>query len=121
MNSDEQLRKQFGTRWTRMASSQLSEPLRSESAKYRAIANNAEKADGIVREKYTKHERAMELLSGSDQELVRAVPSTNPVQGLLSSPVVKTLQELLDTVKAIQVSRENGENELKSAIVDISK
>ncbi|GAU94831.1 hypothetical protein RvY_06541 [Ramazzottius varieornatus] len=119
LNSDEQLRKQFGTRWTRVASSQLSEPLRQESAKYRAIANNAEKADGIVREKYTKHERAMEILSGSDQDIARAIPSANPVQGLLSSPVVKTLRELLDTVKTIQVTRENGENELKSAIVDI--
>ena len=123
LNSDLQLKKQFGDRWNRMPSSQLSEPLRAESGKYRAILTNAEKADGIVREKYQKHERGMTMLSGTVDQLVKAVPSTNPVQGLLSSPAVKSLRELLDTVKTITVTRENAENDLKmkSATVDISK
>lgn len=121
LSSDEQLKQQFGQRWNRMPSSQLSEPLRGESAKYRAIVSNAEKADAIVREKYQKHERAMYLLSSSDQEMAKSIPSANPIQGLLSSPVVKKLRELLDTVEAIKITRENAENDMKSAIVDISK
>ncbi|OWA53599.1 Programmed cell death 6-interacting protein [Hypsibius exemplaris] len=119
LNSDEQLKKQFAERWNRMPSSQLSEPLRTESAKYRAILTNAEKADSIVRDKYQKHERGMTMLSGTNDQMVKSVPSTNPVQGLLSSPVVKTLRDLLDTVKTIAVTRENAENDLKAAIVDI--
>ncbi|XP_055343943.1 programmed cell death 6-interacting protein-like [Paramacrobiotus metropolitanus] len=119
LTSDEQLKSQFGQRWNRMPSSQLSEPLRTESAKYRAIVSNAEKADAIVRDKFQKHERAMYLLSCSDQELVQNVPSANPVKGLLSSPVVSKLRLLLDTVDAIKLTRENAENDLKAAVVEI--
>ena len=52
---DKQMRDHFKERWTR-----------TPSAKYRHILDNATNADGIVKEKYNTHRRALEILSKSD-------------------------------------------------------
>jgi len=64
--SDRQLRTQFKERWTRTPSEKLTEPIRSEGAKYRHIIDNAIGADHIVKERYAKHKESIELLSKQD-------------------------------------------------------
>ena len=61
--SDDQLRQQFKERWTRTASRQLTESIRSEASKYRTIINNAINSDSVVKERYAKHIEGIKLLS----------------------------------------------------------
>ena len=60
---DTQMRDRFKTKWTPKASAELTVQLRQEADKYRGIMENAVRADGVVREKYNKHRRHMDLLS----------------------------------------------------------
>lgn len=78
--SDRQLREQFKDRWTRTPSEKLTginvvfvdlvlpsllppDTIRAEATKYRTIIDNAMSADGIVKERYGKHESSLQLLS----------------------------------------------------------
>ena len=63
---DKQMRDHFKERWTRTSSAKLTVQLREEGSKYRHILDNATNADGIVKEKYNTHRRALEILSKSD-------------------------------------------------------
>lgn len=60
---DSQMRERFNTKWTPKPSGELTVQLRQEAEKYRGIMENAMRADGVVREKYNKHRRHMDLLS----------------------------------------------------------
>lgn len=60
---DSQMRERFKTKWTPKPSAELTVQLRQEAEKYRGIMENAMRADGVVREKYNKHRRHMDLLS----------------------------------------------------------
>lgn len=60
---DTQMRNRFETKWTPKPSAELTVQLRQEADKYRGIMENAVRADGVVREKYNKHRRHMDLLS----------------------------------------------------------
>lgn len=60
--ADDQLRAQFGDRWTRTPSSKLNNMFVSNAAKYKQIIENAVKADSIVQEKFEKH-REVHLLN----------------------------------------------------------
>lgn len=53
--ADEALRAQFGARWTRTASAQLTEAFRANAAKYAQIIDNAVRADAIVQQKLEQH------------------------------------------------------------------
>ena len=64
--SDAQLKGQFGERWTRTPSEQLTVGIRAEAGKYRTIINNAIAADAIVKEKFAKHKDGIMLLSQSE-------------------------------------------------------
>lgn len=63
---DKQMRDHFKERWTRTPSAKLTVQLREEGSKYRHILDNATNADGIVKEKYNTHRRALEILSKSN-------------------------------------------------------
>ena len=72
---DKQMRDRFKTKWTPKPSAELTVQLRQEADKYRGILENAVSADGVVREKYNKHRRHMDLLSKGE---VSAVNPFNP-------------------------------------------
>lgn len=65
-DSDRELRGQFKERWTRSASEKLNEPLRNNLNKYKEIIRVAKDADKTVRDKFSKHQRHIEMLSASD-------------------------------------------------------
>lgn len=60
---DTQMRDRFQAKWTPKPSAELTAQLRQEADKYRGIMENAVRADAVVREKYNKHRRNMDLLS----------------------------------------------------------
>ena len=63
---DTQLRERFKEKWTPKPSAELTSQIRQEATKYQGILQNAVKADGIVKEKYNSHRRAMDLLCKSE-------------------------------------------------------
>jgi len=64
--SDRQLRAQFGPMWDRTPSEVLSGPIRHELARYRSIITNAMSSDGMVRQRFNSHSKAIAMLSQSD-------------------------------------------------------
>lgn len=96
--ADDTLRQQFKEKWTRTPSDKLTEMFRSNSAKYRQIINNAIQADGIVREKFEKHRRCIELLSKSPEELQNAVPRGSTAGNVSNASAAETLRQLMEEV-----------------------
>lgn len=96
--ADDSLRQQFKEKWTRTPSEKLTEMFRSNSAKYRQIINNAIQADGIVREKFEKHKRCIELLSKSPEELQNAVPRGSTAGNVSNASAAETLRQLMEEV-----------------------
>lgn len=116
-DSDRELRGQFKERWTRSASEKLNEPLRNNLNKYKEIIRVAKDADKTVRDKFSKHQRHIEMLSASDADLERQIPSGNPTAS--NSSCVQRLRHLMEQVETIRAEREAIEAELKSSTVDM--
>ncbi|XP_077286277.1 programmed cell death 6-interacting protein-like protein AliX [Arctopsyche grandis] len=116
--ADNQLRAQFGERWTRTQSDKLNPMFISNASKYRLIIENAMTADGIVHEKFEKHREGMELLSKSLSELEANIP-TSSSGGVRDSSSVMALRKLMEDVETIKAERDVIESELKSATQDM--
>lgn len=112
-SSDQQLRDQFKDRWTRTASAQLTEPMRTESSKYRQIISNAISADAVVRSRFGAQKEGIELLSKSNGDIEGCIPSASPVAALQGNPAVSELRRLLSEVEGIKSTRDRLETQLK--------
>lgn len=136
--ADDALRQQFKEKWSRTPSEKLTEMFKSNSAKYRQIINNAIQADGVVREKFEKHRRCIELLSKSPDELQNAVPRGSTGGNVSNASAAETLRQLMEEVcicfvlfwllhclrfvfqvETIKAERDVIESELKSATLDM--
>ncbi|CAH0398967.1 unnamed protein product [Chilo suppressalis] len=117
-DSDESLRKQFGTRWSRTPSAQLTESFRANATKYRQIIDNAVRADQIVQQKFQQHKDSIQLLTGSEGELSAEVPDA-PEQMAAADQPLRELQQLMQEVEELKRDREVLESELKEARVDL--
>lgn len=118
--ADARLRNQFKEKWTRTPSEKLTEMFHSNSGKYREIIRNAVTADKTVRETFEKHQRGMELLSKSQNDLEGVCPTSNG--GNISNfSSVQHLRKLMEAVDTIKVEREVIESELKSATIDLKQ
>lgn len=118
--SDRQLRGQYRQYWTRTPSEVLNQQIRGECASYRKIINSALQADGLVRQRYLKSRDAIGLLSLPDTDIERALPSGSPADQLQTSPVVATLRQLMDQVRAIKEERDVLESQLKDNKSDMT-
>lgn len=67
---DTEMRDRFKEKWTPKPSAELTVQLRQEADKYRSIMENAVRADAVVREKYNKHRRNMDLLSKGEVRII---------------------------------------------------
>ncbi|VDP07123.1 unnamed protein product [Heligmosomoides polygyrus] len=118
--SDDTLRRQFGTKWQRMSSEQLTGPLLQEIGKYRGILHTASSADKMVKDKFEANRAAIEMLSKNEVELRNAIPgqAQHSVEG--ASEAVKKLRALMNQVQEIKVQREKLEKDFKSVRSDIT-
>ncbi|XP_055384800.1 programmed cell death 6-interacting protein isoform X2 [Condylostylus longicornis] len=119
-DSDNQLRSQFKDKWTRIPSEKLTEMFRSNTKKYREVINNAVEADKIVRQKFEKHVKGIELLSMSGEQISESIPSgTGSIN--TNSTTVQKLRSLMESVETIKAERDVIESELKSATVNMKE
>nr|CAD2192849.1 unnamed protein product [Meloidogyne enterolobii] len=119
--TDENLRKQFTTKWTRMPSENLTPPFLQELGKFRGILQTAANADVSVRSKFEQNKRGMELLSLTENDLKLSIPGIGTYQGGASnSETVQKLRNLMNQVQEIKVEREEIEKELKKIRCDMS-
>lgn len=117
--SDDQLREQFKEKWTRIASSKLSDSFRSNIGKYREIINTAVNADKVIKEKYLKHKDGMALLSEGPEVMRAALPS--PGGASADTPATHRLRQLMEEVETMKAERDTIEIELKSGTVDMKE
>ncbi|XP_073236659.1 programmed cell death 6-interacting protein-like [Porites lutea] len=111
---DSQMRERFKTKWTPKPSAELTVQLRQEAEKYRGIMENAMRADGVVREKYNKHRRHMDLLSKGEAQLTAAIPKIGAASSSSSSsPAVQELRKLMEQIDTIKAERDTMEQDLK--------
>lgn len=117
-DSDNQLRSQFKEKWTRISSEKLTEMFRTNSKKYREVINNAVAADKVVREKFEKNQKGIELLSLPQDQLQQAMPAAGGSVDPNCASVQK-LKQLMESVETIKAERDVIESELKSATFDM--
>lgn len=117
-DSDNQLRSQFKEKWTRISSEKLTEMFRTNSKKYREVINNAVAADKVVREKFEKNQKGIELLSLPVDQLQQAMPAAGGSVDPNCASVQK-LKQLMESVETIKAERDVIESELKSATFDM--
>ncbi|XP_059054512.1 programmed cell death 6-interacting protein [Achroia grisella] len=117
--SDASLRQQFGERWGRTPSANLTEAFRANAAKYRQIIDNAIRADNIVQQKYQQHKENMALLSGSEDEIDAGVPAAAADAAPTDAAAVHKLRELMENVETMKAERDALEAELKDTTVDL--
>ncbi|CAD6194090.1 unnamed protein product [Caenorhabditis auriculariae] len=118
--SDDNLRRQFGTKWNRMSSDQLTGPLLQEIGKYRGILHTASNADKMVDGKFKIHQQGITLLSKNEVELKSAIPGQQGHSNNGQSESVQKLRQLMSEVQEITTEREQLEKELKSTNCDIA-
>ncbi|XP_045496335.1 programmed cell death 6-interacting protein [Colias croceus] len=116
--ADAALRTQFGARWARTASPQLTEAFRANSAKYAQIIDNAVRADAIVQQKFQQHKESIELLSRSEGEIDADVPDAPAPRGA-DGDALRALRALVADVEALKAQRDELEAALKDATLDL--
>lgn len=107
-------------KWTRTPSEKLTEPLNAELSKYRQILENAATADEVVRKKFIKNSESLRVLTKSEFDLAKALPSAERTMGAVAnSASVKQLRQLMGQVDAIKAERQAIESDLQSATADM--
>ncbi|KAK2718955.1 hypothetical protein QYM36_006086 [Artemia franciscana] len=111
--SDDQLRAQFGSKWTRATSDSLTEKFRTDLAKYREKITHNRTVDRRVKSKYVSAKDGIELLSLPEEQLAKRLPTES------SSLSPAAFQELMSVVREVQREREVLEKEFVSKTVDV--
>lgn len=119
-DSDDKLRVQFKTRWTRTPSTALTENFCTNLGKYRKVIDTAVTADRIIQDKLAKFSNGIEMLSKSEEELKSALPSGGGVNVTGCSSAQK-LWKLMEQVATAKAERDVIESELKSATVNMKE
>ncbi|PIC36081.1 hypothetical protein B9Z55_015209 [Caenorhabditis nigoni] len=113
--NDDNMRKQLGTKWSRLPSDQLTGPLVTEIGRYRRILHTASKANEMVREKFEAHRHGLELLSENETELRSVIPGQT-VRATGETDAVCRLRQLMTEWNEVAIERELLEKELRIPI-----
>ncbi|XP_053605524.1 apoptosis-linked gene 2-interacting protein X 1 isoform X2 [Plodia interpunctella] len=116
--ADAALREQFGARWSRTASPQLTAAFRANADKYRQIIDNAIRADNIVQQKFQQHKENIELLSGSEGDISAGVPA-GEVEDAEDAGALAELRALLGRVTQLKAERDELERALQDVTLDL--
>ncbi|KAH9410406.1 Rhophilin, Rho GTPase binding protein [Tyrophagus putrescentiae] len=113
--SDNKLKQQFGEKWKRTPSKQLSSTWTGHIAKYRNILQNAVQADNKVKEKYNSNVEKMKLLSNSSgSALADAIPTNQSSGAKVDETAIAKLKQLMAQVDALKKDRETLESSFKN-------
>ncbi|KAI8817046.1 BRO1-like domain-containing protein [Fimicolochytrium jonesii] len=94
---DENMRAQFGPRWTGPRSAELTPNLRESAKVYRQKLDTAKKSDLLIKAKLEKNLHFIESLGLTKPELEASIPSSTQSSTLVTrDPNVKQLKQLLD-------------------------
>ncbi|KAJ3022133.1 pH-response regulator protein palA/rim20 [Thoreauomyces humboldtii] len=94
---DENMRSQFGARWTIVRSAEMTSNLRDSAKVYRTKLDTAKQSDLLISSKLEKHLHHIESLSLTKPELEAAIPASTVSSTLVAKdPNVKELKSLLD-------------------------
>ncbi|TPX56668.1 hypothetical protein PhCBS80983_g04377 [Powellomyces hirtus] len=94
---DENMRNQFGARWSVPRSADLTSNLRDSAKTYRIKLDAAKKSDSLIGDKLAKHLHFIESLSLTKAELEASIPSSTVSSTLVTKdPNVKNLKAMLD-------------------------
>ncbi|KAJ3182011.1 pH-response regulator protein palA/rim20 [Geranomyces variabilis] len=105
---DENMRAQFGARWSVPRSSELTSNLRESARAYRAKLEAAEKSDKLIASKLEKHLHYIESLSLTKPELEASIPSSTVSSTLVTKdPNVRLLKATLDQMNK-NLAQRNG-------------
>uniref|UniRef100_A0A915P0Y5 ALIX V-shaped domain-containing protein n=1 Tax=Meloidogyne floridensis TaxID=298350 RepID=A0A915P0Y5_9BILA len=116
--TDENLRKQFTTKWTRMPSENLTPPFLQELGKFRGILQTAANADVSVRSKFEQNKRGMELLSLTENDLKLSIPGIGTYQsGASNSETVPKLRNLMNQIRC-DMSNDFSKSLSETGVVD---
>lgn len=118
-DSDDQMRKHFKEKWTRLPSRKINKSFLGRIAKYRKIISNAVQADKVVQEKFETHCRAIEVISGSQAEGEQGRHADGGSMGN-SGACLQRLRQLMDQVEICKAERNEIEEELKLAAVNVN-
>ncbi|XP_055611381.1 programmed cell death 6-interacting protein [Uranotaenia lowii] len=119
--SDEQLKAKFGDKWTRIPSAKLTQTFKENLEAYKKIIDNAITADKTVQSKFESNLNGLEMLSLTEEELAKKLPSCETSKDLTNLNSANELRKLMDDVKTLREERDALESELKSVSIDMKK
>ncbi|BES95190.1 unnamed protein product [Nesidiocoris tenuis] len=119
-SSDSQLKEQFGEKWNRTPSAQLTSTLRFNLTKYQDIINSAVNADKLTREKFDMHKKGIALLSQGVDAMKSALPLPGSSGGR-DTDASRKLKQLMEEVETLKAERDAIECELKSPTTDMKE
>ncbi|KAI9098591.1 BRO1-like domain-containing protein [Phlyctochytrium arcticum] len=111
---DEEMRRQFGPKWTRTRSAEHTGNLREGVKNYRKKLDAAKKSDLLIKSKMEDNLHYIESLSSSKEELEASIPSSTVQSTPVSKdPTVKQLKGLLDQLNGVIKARSSLTENLK--------
>lgn len=106
---DNAMRAQFGQRWTRTPSHQLTSGLRQDLTKHLGHLEHASKSDALVDSKFDQHQPWIAILSGSAEDVAANIPTPPPPDAsqpsLWEHPAVVQLKHSLGELDRSVASR----------------
>ncbi len=111
---DEEMRRQFGPRWTRPKSHELSRNLRETARVYQEKLTAAKKSDDVVRQKLDRNMATLMALGGRREELQATIPTANASSTPLTSDAnARLLKSQLDQLQKILRARSDMIDQFK--------
>ena len=85
---DTAMKDRFKDKWSRTASSKLTQSLRGEVTKFQNIVETATRADSTVKQKFEGHRNAFVTLGKEEQDLEASLPKAGAQSAILSGSQV---------------------------------
>ncbi|CAO3620742.1 unnamed protein product [Cunninghamella echinulata] len=113
--SDDILRRQYGSLWTRPPSQQLTGNLLSQGSQYHDTLQAALKADRIVRAKVTNWGKAIDVLSLPIENIIKTLPNLAKVGDgeQQQQETSNDNQQIFDLIQRLRMLLQEGQDEYK--------
>lgn len=86
--ADNQMRQQYGQRWSRMPSNSINLGFRQQLKDYQSKGQVASETDKRVEEKFNVHGESLKLLNKTRAELSSLIPQSQDQRDIASNPTI---------------------------------